>query len=42
VIALFLLGLALRLYWSTQAEDARRSTFISHAFNVAMTPEKTT
>ena len=27
VIALFALGLAQRLYWSPQAEDARRSTF---------------
>ena len=42
VIALFGLGLMLRLYWSPQAEDARRSTFISDAYNVAMTPEKTT
>jgi hypothetical protein len=41
VIALFGLGLMLRLYWSPQAEDARRSTFISDAYNVAITPEKT-
>jgi Zn-dependent protease with chaperone function len=41
VIALFVLGLALRLYWSPQAEDARRSTFISDSYNVALTPEKT-
>ena len=36
VIALFGLGLMLRLYWSPQAEDARRSTFISDAYGVAM------
>jgi hypothetical protein len=42
VIALFALGLALRLYWSPQAEDARRSAFLSDAYNVAMTTEKTT
>ena len=41
VIALFVLGLALRLYWSPQAEDARRSTLVSDSFNVALTPEKT-
>jgi hypothetical protein len=42
VIALFALGLALRLYWSPMAEDARRGTFISDAYNVAITPEQTT
>jgi hypothetical protein len=41
VIALFELGLALRLYWSPMAEDQRRISLISDSFDTGLTPEKT-
>jgi hypothetical protein len=41
VIALFVLGLALRLYGSPMAEDQRRISLISDSFDTALAPEKT-
>ena len=41
VIAQFVLGLTLRLYWSPQAEDQRRLSLISDSFDTLLTPAKT-
>ena len=41
VIALFVLGLTLRLYWTPLAEDQRRLSLISDSFDIPLTPEKT-
>ena len=41
VIALFVIGLALRLYWSPRAEDQRRISLFSDSFDTALTHEKT-
>lgn len=41
VIALFVIGLASRLYLTPRAEDKRRQDFFSHACGVGLTHEKT-
>lgn len=40
VVALFLLGLAVRLYWTPRAEDKRRQGLLSDSFGVAITHEQ--
>lgn len=40
VVALFVLGLAVRLYWTPRAEDKRRQSLLSNALNVAITHEQ--
>lgn len=42
VVALFLLGLAVRLYWMPRAEDKRRQGLLSDSFGVAITHEQVT
>lgn len=41
-VASALLGLAMRLYWGPRARDKRISDFVSSAFRVNLTPERTT
>lgn len=41
VLALFSIGLAVRLYWTPRAEDKRRQDLLSNSFSVALTHEQT-
>lgn len=41
VIVLFMLGLAIRLYWTPRAEDQRRLDLLSNAHRIPLTHEKT-
>jgi hypothetical protein len=40
VMALFVIGLATRLYWSMRAQSKRVSDFVSHSFDVPLILEK--
>ena len=42
VLAVFVLGVGIRLYWTPRAEDQRRLDLISNAFNIPLTHEQTT
>lgn len=41
VLALFFLGLGIRLYWTPRADDKRRQDLLSNSFAVAITHEQT-
>jgi Co/Zn/Cd efflux system component len=41
VLALFFLGLGIRLYWTPRADDKRRQDLLSNSFAVALTHEQT-
>jgi hypothetical protein len=41
VVAVFVLGLAIRLYWTPRAEDQRRLDLLSNAHRIPLTHEKT-
>jgi hypothetical protein len=41
VLALFFLGLGVRLYWTPRADDKRRQNLLSNSFAVALTHEQT-
>ena len=41
VLALFFLGLGIRLYWTPRAEDKRRQDLLSNSFSLALTHEQT-
>lgn len=41
VLALFLIGLGTRLYWTPRADDKRRQDLLSNSFAVAITHEQT-
>lgn len=41
VLALFFIGLGIRLYWTPRAEDKRRQDFFSNSFGVALTHDLT-
>lgn len=41
VLALFFLGIGVRLYWTPRAEDKRRQDLLSNSFAVAITHEQT-
>ena len=41
VLALFFLGLGIRLYWTPRADDKRRQQLLSNSFAVALTHEQT-
>lgn len=41
VLALFFLGIGVRLYWTPRAEDKRRQDLLSNSFSVAITHEQT-
>lgn len=41
VLALFLIGLGVRLYWTPRADDKRRQDLLSNSFAVAITHEQT-
>jgi hypothetical protein len=40
VVGTFLSGLAIRLYWSSRAQEKRISDFVSDAFDVSLIPER--